>query len=172
MKKNKIIGIVCIMLVLLCCLVGCSYDSFNAKKAKTATITATIAHADGVVMQKIESTFTKAGKAYSYVTKTYKLNSLDSGSTSMYATEEKTGESASFNVPSWEKTDFETIFETSKTKLSGTISAQKIESLGITDYIGDVTVELQLKNDRIVSMVVSYTTIKGFVANITATMTY
>ena len=67
MKKTRIISIVCVMLVALCCFVACGEnDAFNAKSAKSISITATLTHADGVLLQKIESTFTKDGKTYNH----------------------------------------------------------------------------------------------------------
>ena len=172
MKKTTIVGIVCLMLVVLCCLAACDDGSYNAKKAKSVTITATLTHADGVLLQKIESTFTKQGKTYTYTTKNTALNALNGVQTGMYATEETSGESDKFVVPSFVDTDFAAIFEKTETKVFGKLSATKISAIGIADANGDVTATLELDGTKLVSMTISYTNTKGAQVSIVATMAY
>ena len=172
MKNTKIICLVCIILAVMFCLVGCGDNSYNAKNAKSVDITATLIHADGVLLQKIESKFTKSGKTYNFVTKTTSLNALDSGKADMYSTEEQSGANAKFAVPSFVDTDFVAIFEKTETKLYGKITAEKIATLGIADATSDVLVELQLNKTNIVSLSVSYTNAKGATVSIVAKMTY
>lgn len=172
MKKTKIIGIVCIMLVVLCCFAACD-SSYNANGANTVDITVTLTHPDGVVLQKIESTFTKEGRTYNYTTtKTIAFNSFDGENLDMYSTEKTSGSDAQLTVPSWVAEDFAEIYENSETKLHGKATAEKIAALGITNAASDVVVELQLDNKHIVSMSVSYSNAKGETVSIVATMTY
>ena len=172
MKRTKIIGIVCLMLVVLCCLTACGDTNYNAKKAKSVTITATLTHADGVLLQKIESVFTKQGKNYSYTTKNTALNPLDSTESGMYATKETSGETDKFAVPTFVDTDFAAIFEKTETKVFGKLSAEKISAIGIADAQGDVTATLELDGMKLVSMTISYTNAKGAQVSIVAKMTY
>ncbi len=167
MKKTKIIVTICILIVVLCCFVGC-----NSNNAKSITINSTLTHADGVLLQKIESNFTKSDKGYDYTTKTTELNSLDSGKSEMYSTEETSGTNAKITVPSWDLKDFEAIYESTENRLYGKITAVKIASLGITDAASDVIVDVEFNEKLIVSMSVSYTNAKGSAVSIVATMTY
>ena len=172
MKKTKIVGIVCLMLVVLCCLTACGDTNYNAKKAKSVTITATLTQEDGVLLQKIESTFTKQGKTYAYTTKNTALNTLNGVQTGMYATEETSGENNKFAVPTFVDTDFAAIFEKTETKVFGKLSAEKISAIGIADAQGDVTATLELDGMSLVSMTITYTNTKGAQVSIVATMAY
>ena len=172
MKKTKIVGIVCLMLVVLCCLTACGDDGYNASKAKSVTITATLTHEDGVLLQKIESVFTKNGKAYNYTQKNTALNTLDGTQTGMYATEETSGESKSFFVPTFREQDFAAIYEMTDTKIYAKLSIEKIYSLGIHNASGDVTVTLELDGNQLISMTIDYTNSKNAVVQIVAKMAY
>ena len=172
MKKTKIIGIVCLMLVVLCCLTACGDDGYNASKAKSVTITATLTHKDGLVLQKIESVFTKKGKVYSYTTKNSTLNPLDGDQTGLYVTEETSGESTSFIVPTFRDQDFATIFEMTDSKIHAKLTIEKVYAIGIHDASGDVTVTLELDGNRLVSMTIDYTNSKNAVVKIVAEMAY
>ncbi|MBQ8772504.1 MAG: hypothetical protein IJZ28_04815 [Clostridia bacterium] len=172
MKKTKVISIICIMLVALCCFTACGDDSYNAKGAKSVTITATLTHPDGVLLQKIESNFTKDGKVYSYVTKTTAINSLDSGSNEMYSTETKEGTDAKLNVPSWLLDDFAAIYQASETSIRGKVKDEKVASIGIADAEGDVNVVIEFNEKQLTSMTVEYTNTKGAAVVIVVTMSY
>lgn len=172
MKKTRIISIICIMLVALCCFAACGDDSYNAKGAKTVTITATLTHADGVLLEKIESVFSKEGKIYSYVTKTTAINALDSGEDEMYSTKIAEGTDATVNVPSWVMEDFAAIFKASETVIEGNITAEKVASIGIADAEGDVNVVIEFNEKQLTSMTIEYTNTKGAAVVIVATMSY
>lgn len=172
MKKTKFIGIVCLMLVILCCLTACGDDGYNANKAKSVTINATLTHQDGLILQKIESVFTKRGKSYSYTTKNSTLNPLDGDQAGLYTTEETSGESTSFIVPTFRDHDFASIYEMTDTKIYAKLSIEKIYAIGIHDASGDVTVTLELDGTRLVSMTIDYTNSKNAQVKIVAEMAY
>ncbi len=172
MKKVKVLSIICIILVALFCLTACGDDSYNAKGAKRIVITATLTHSDGVVLQKIESTFTKDGKSYSYITKTTSINALDSGEEEMYSTDTKEGSDAKVNVPSWLLEDFAAIYQSSATEIKGKVKEEKLVALGISDAQGDVSLTIQFNEKQLIGMIVEYTNNKGSLVSIVATMTY
>ena len=90
----------------------------------------------------------------------------------MYATEETSGESKSFFVPTFRDQDFAAIYEKTDTKIYAKLSIEKIYSLGIHDASGDVTVTLELDGNRLVSMTIDYTNSKNAVVKIVAEMAY
>ena len=167
MKKTKVIGIVCILLTVLLCFASCDDGG-----AKTITITSTLTHADGSLLQKVETTFTDEGKSYSYSKKTTSLNTLDSQETNAYSTQEENGSDATLTIPSWSAEDFAELLENTETKLIGKLTADKIAALGITDANGEVVASVELDGENVVAMTVEYINTKGATVSIVATITY